>query len=76
MDGEPGVELTLVEEFTVGPEPVQDAFGVVEAIYTEQDHFWVAKLGAQLTGTGLDVVPPGERLEAGGVDGNGKRPGP
>ena len=72
----PGVELTLVEELTVGPEPVQDALRVVEAIHPEQHHFWVAELAAQLTGAGLNVVPSGERFEARGVDGDGKRPGP
>ena len=63
-----GIKPLLVEEFGERVKSDADALGVVEAIDAEQDRSRVAKVIAELLGSGSGLRCPSDRIEAINVD--------
>jgi len=63
-----------VQRGFIGPEPVQDALGVVQPVHPEQNDPRVSQFGPDLPGAGVHVRPPGEVRPRRPVDGDGKAP--
>ena len=51
-------------------QPYLNAFGVVQAVYTQREFFGVAEAATQFQTTAADGLLAGSGVETGGVDGN------